>query len=55
MPDSDDKAADWLELNRTYAASWPNITRKGEPPSDADQWKDKSDKKGEFDPGAGQP
>ena len=44
VPDSDDKAGDWLEQNRTYAALWPNITRKGEPPADADEWKDKPDK-----------
>ena len=44
VPDSDDKATDWLEQNRTYAALWPNITRKGEPPADADEWKDKPDK-----------
>ena len=30
VPDSDDKAAAWLEQNRTYATTWPNITRKGE-------------------------
>ena len=29
VPDSDDKAAAWVEQNRTYAAAWPNITRKG--------------------------
>jgi len=29
----------WLELNRRYSELWPNITRKGEPPPDADQWK----------------
>ena len=32
VPDSDDRAAAWAELNRTYAGQWPNITRKGEPP-----------------------
>jgi len=50
VPDSDDKAANWLELNRTYAALWPNITRKGEPPADADEWKDKPDKDKLFSP-----
>ena len=44
VPDSDDKATDWLEQNRSYATLWPNITRKGEPPADADEWKDKPDK-----------
>ena len=28
LPDSDDKAAEWLEQNRQYAALWPNTTRK---------------------------
>ena len=55
VPDSDDKAADWLEQNRTYAALWPNITRKGEPPADADEWKDKPDKAELFSPEPGKP
>ena len=37
VPDSDDRAAAWAEQNRTFAAQWPNITRKGEPPGDADR------------------
>jgi ferredoxin len=36
VPDSDDKGTAWLELNRTYSTQWPNITRKGEAPADAD-------------------
>ena len=32
MPDSEPAAEKWLELNRQYAATWPNITRKGEAP-----------------------
>ena len=36
LPDSDDKATPWLALNTEYAAKWPNITRKGTPPPDAD-------------------
>ena len=39
-PDTDGDVANWVELNRQYAESWPNITRKGEAPADADQWKD---------------
>ena len=31
-------------MNREYAETWPNITRKGEAPADADGWKDKPDK-----------
>jgi ferredoxin len=45
VPDSDEKGAEWLELNRTYSTQWPNITRKGEAPGDADEWKDKPGKK----------
>ena len=29
----------WLELNRTLSTSWPNITRKGKAPADADDFK----------------
>lgn len=28
IPDSEPPAERWLELNREYAATWPNITRK---------------------------
>jgi ferredoxin len=40
IPDTDSAAQNWLALNRTYAAQWPNIAAKGTPPVDADQWKD---------------
>jgi ferredoxin len=53
LPDSDAKATDWVELNRTYAAQWPNITRKGDAPADADEWKDKPGKKELFSPEPG--
>jgi ferredoxin len=39
IPDSEPVAEQWLELNRQYAASWPNITRKKPAPDDADEWK----------------
>ena len=45
LSDSDPRAADWAALNRSHAAQWPNITRKGEPPPDADDWKDKPGKR----------
>ena len=38
IPDTQDGAEKWLELNRKYSSIWPNITTKGEPPSDADAW-----------------
>jgi len=44
VPDSDDRASAWAETNGTYAGQWPRIARKGEPPTDADEWKDKPDK-----------
>jgi len=40
MPDTEDGAERWMEVNREYAAKWPNITRKGEPLPDADEFKD---------------
>ena len=40
IPDSETAAERWLELNREYAATWPNITRKKPYPEDADECKD---------------
>ena len=53
MPDSDDRGTAWLEKNREFAMIWPNITRKGEPPADADDWKDKPGKEKYFSPEPG--
>jgi ferredoxin len=39
-PDTDDGAEQWVAMNTKYAEAWPNIVRKGEPPEDADDWKD---------------
>jgi ferredoxin len=44
FPDSDSRAEKWLETNRTYATQWPNLTRKGTAPADADEWKGVPDK-----------
>jgi ferredoxin len=46
IPDTggDDEATKWLEINTKYAETWPNITRKGEPPADADNFKDEAGK-----------
>lgn len=46
FPDSDDRSEAWIETNSRLAAQWPNITRKGEQPADAEEWKDKPDKAG---------
>lgn len=56
LPDTDPDAEKWLEPNREYAEKWPNITRKGESPADADTWKDVANKYEEHfsqAPGAG--
>jgi ferredoxin len=50
VPDSDDKAAAWAEKNKVFSVQWPNITRKGEAPADADSWKDKPGKADLFSP-----
>ena len=36
----------WLEINATYSAEWPNLTRKRESPADADEHKGEE---GKFD------
>ena len=55
-PDTEAGMDQWLELNRKYSESWPNITRKGEPPADAEQWKGVDDKFFKyFSPNPGKP
>ncbi len=44
LPDTEGDLSMWVEHNREYSEQWPNITRKGEPPADADEWKDRPDK-----------
>ena len=44
VPDSDPEGEKWLELNRDYSETWPNIARKGEAPADADKYKDEENK-----------
>lgn len=38
IPDTKDGSERWVEVNRQYASTWPNITRKGAPPADSDEW-----------------
>ena len=38
VSDASEGAEKWVEINRQYAQAWPNITRKGTPPADADTW-----------------
>ncbi|MEK9903782.1 MAG: ferredoxin FdxA [Rhodospirillales bacterium] len=55
-PDTEPGAEKWVEFNRDYSESWPNITRKGDSPSDADDWVDVKNKLEEhFDPAPGEP
>lgn len=44
LPDTDPRAEQWLEMNRGYAAQWPNINRKKPALADADDWKGVPDK-----------
>lgn len=44
LPDSDERAAAWADINTKYAGIWPNITHKGTPPADAEEWQDKPGK-----------
>ncbi len=44
MPDTENGQEKWLELNATFSAQWPNVTRKREAPADADEHKGESDK-----------
>jgi ferredoxin len=48
VPDSAPDAGQWIEVNRRYSQLWPSVTRKREPPADADQWKGMPNKFGRF-------
>ena len=55
LPDTDPEADAWLELNREYSETWPNITRKGTAPADADAYREVAGKFEKFfssNPGA---
>ena len=56
IPDTEDNGEKWVELNREYSEKWPNITRKGDSPEDADDFADeegKMDKYFSANPGTG--
>ena len=56
VPDTEPDTEKWVEHNRKFSEAWPNITRKGTSPADADDWNGKPDKlEKEFsaNPGAG--
>jgi len=44
VSDADERAAGWLQINEQYAGLWPKIMKRGEPPADAEEWKDKPGK-----------
>ncbi len=44
LPDTDDKAESWLELNRKYSEEWPNLTIKKDALPEAEEMKDKEGK-----------
>lgn len=46
VPDTEDDAGKWLQVNTEFSEKWPNITVKGTPPEDADSFKDE---KGKYD------
>ena len=39
-PDTEPDLEKWLEVNAEYAAVWPNITIKRDPPADSDEYRD---------------
>ena len=44
-PDTeDDPDGKWLKVNTDFAKLWPNITLKGVPPADADDFERETDK-----------
>jgi ferredoxin len=55
VPDTEPDLEKLLELNTKYAEIWPNITRKGETPSDEADWRGKPNKMEQFsaNPGKG--
>jgi ferredoxin len=54
LPDTDGKAQPWLEMNRDFSTKWPNITRKLDAPTDAEEFRGQPDKyKKFFDPAPG--
>jgi ferredoxin len=55
-PDTEPGLEKWLELNRKFSETWPNITSKKEPPADADAHKTEAGKFEKYfspDPGSG--
>lgn len=55
LPDTDPEAEKWLELNREYSETWPNITTVRSPMPEAEQMKTVKNKyKDHFSPEPGE-
>jgi len=54
VSDGDPRADKWADVNRDFAAKWPNITHKTAVPADADAWKGKPGKADLFSDKPGQ-
>ena len=44
LPDTEGDVTKWVTMNTEFAEKWPNITRKGESPVDADDFTDETGK-----------
>lgn len=44
IPDTEGDAESWVEHNRKFSEAWPNISRKGDAPADAEDWNGKPGK-----------
>ncbi len=44
LPDNEDEAKKWLDLNTEYSNIWPNIIRKGASPEDGPTFEGMADK-----------
>lgn len=53
LPDTEPGLQKWLDINTKYSEIWPNITRKGDAPSDAKDWDGKKDKAAQLSPNPG--
>lgn len=57
LPDTENGLEQWLELNNTFSAQWPNVTsNNGQTPADADEHKGEEGKFEKFfnpEPGEG--
>ncbi|MBK8907970.1 MAG: ferredoxin family protein [Rhodospirillales bacterium] len=53
VPDTEPGVEHWLEINAKFSLAWPNITRKGDAPADADEWNGKEGKEAMLSPSPG--